>query len=401
MNQNSSSSAAANQLQFPSSSIEKFLARAEVPTPFVVVDVDVVEFQFRELCRVLPGVIHHYAVKANPALPILQRLHALGCSFDIASRAELSMCLDIGVDPECISFGNTIKKSTDIAFAFSQGVRRLTVDSYEEMQKIIAAAEIHEPTPLPMSELILTMRLFHTGGGSDWPLSKKFGTSEQQCLNLMMSALEKGCQVGVAFHVGSQQRDENAWNSALESVARLNSHLLRHGFALDHINLGGGFPGHYQEQIPTIDEYGRAILSSLETNFGMHRPKILAEPGRYLVADAGVLRASVVLVSQRDIDDRRWVFIDCGRFHGLVETFDEAIHFRMRTNAAGPTTPSVLAGPTCDSIDVMYEQNPVDLPISLNEGDVIDFLAAGAYTAPCSSVGFNGMPPLRQVFLNH
>jgi len=385
---------------FPSARIEAFLNTCKTSTPFVVVDIDIVEFQYRELCRVLPNVDHHYAVKANPAVPILQRLHSLGCSFDIASRAELNECLSIGVDPENISYGNTIKKSSDISFALAKGVRRFTVDSSEELNKIFAAAQLHQPEPIPAKELTITIRLLHAGSGADWPLSKKFGTSQAQCTELMKVAHQHECPVGVAFHVGSQQRDIHAWDSALETVASINSNLLRHGSTLDHINLGGGFPGHYQEEIPSIDDYGAAIMHSLEKFFGMHRPKIFAEPGRYLVADAGVLRSSVVLVSQREIDPRRWVFIDCGRFHGLVETFDEAIHFRLRTNATGQPIPSVLAGPTCDSIDVMYEQNPVDLPANLVEGDSIDFLAAGAYTAPCSSVGFNGMPPLNEIFLD-
>ena len=122
----------------------------------------------------------------------------------------------------------------------------------------------------------------------------------------------------------------------------------------------------------------------------------MIEPGRYLVADAGVLRTEVVLVSRRsDLDHPRWVYLDCGRFGGLAETMDEAIRYRLRTPHDGTATgPVALAGPTCDSADVLYEKNDYQLPLALAEGDLVDILSAGAYTTTYSSVGFNGFAPL-------
>ena len=127
----------------------------------------------------------------------------------------------------------------------------------------------------------------------------------------------------------------------------------------------------------------------------------MIEPGRYLVADAGVLRSEVVLVSRRSIEDQeRWVYLDCGKFHGLAETMDEAIRYRLRTAYDGTgaaTGPVAIAGPTCDSADVLYEKSAYELPLALAEGDMVDILSAGAYTTTYSSIGFNGFPPLAEI----
>ncbi len=359
-----------------------------MPTPFVVVDVDLVEDRYRQLVQALPDAGVFYAVKANPAPAVLARLVALGSSFDVASPAEIDRCLEAGARPDQISYGNTIKKRRDVAYAASLGVRRFTIDAEPELDKIADVA--------PGAEVCVRLR--HECGGADWPLSRKFGCEAPDVVRLLVRAASMGMRVGVSFHVGSQQRDLSAWDATLEVVAGIAAAAREHGAELSFLNLGGGFPGSYVDATPTIPAYGEAVRRALQRWFPLGAPELMIEPGRYMVADAGVLRSEVVLVSRRSPDDdERWVYLDCGKFHGLAETMDEAIRYRLRTphdeTAMGP---AVLAGPTCDSADVLYEKNAYMLPLALAEGDHVDILSTGAYTTTYSSVGFNGFPPLAE-----
>jgi ornithine decarboxylase len=205
--------------------------------------------------------------------------------------------------------------------------------------------------------------------------------------------------------VGSQQRDLDSWDDTLEVVAEVAERAAQIGAAPRFLNLGGGFPGTYREQSPAIAAYGAAVESALAKWFPDGLDEVMVEPGRYLVADAGVLRSEVVLVSRRSPEDsERWVYLDCGKFHGLAETMEEAIRYRVRTPydgtpAGAANGPVALAGPTCDSADVMYEKSAYELPLALGEGDMVDILSAGAYTTTYSSVGFNGFPPLEEHFV--
>jgi ornithine decarboxylase len=376
--------------------LERFLASGTPSTPFVVVDVDHVEQRYHELRGAVPAARVYYAVKANPGRPILERLHALGSAFDVASPAEIDACLAIGVPPDRISYGNTIKKRGDIAHATAAGVRRFTVDCAEELDKVAELA--------PRSSVCV--RLFHECGGADWPLSHKFGCGPADVERLLVVATEAGLECGVSFHVGSQQRNVTAWFDTLAVVAEVFARARAAGATPTFLNLGGGFPGTYRDPVPAIARYGAAVTSALQHWFpDSLKPhgsiEVMIEPGRYLVADAGVLRSEVVLVSTRSVDElERWVYLDCGRFHGLAETLDEAIRYRLRTSRDGDaTSPAVIAGPTCDSADVLYSKSGYELPVTLRDGDTVDVLSAGAYTTTYSSVGFNGFPPLAAHFI--
>jgi len=373
--------------------IDRFLAdNQDLDTPFLVVDLDIVRDRYDELRRALPQAAVYFAVKANPDPAVVGLLAALGSNFDVASLGEIDLCLDLGINPNRLSYGSTIKKERDISAAYERGVHTFAVDSAPELDKIVK--HVRHGTVL--------VRLASDGAGADWPLSRKFGCNPAEARLLLRAAADHGLSVGVCFHVGSQQRDPQAWNGPLSTVAELAAWLDRAGHRLSTLNLGGGLPSTYLLPTPTIDSYGTQIDIALERHLGnAHGMAVMVEPGRYLVGDSGVIRAEVVLIADKASDaGRRWVYLDIGMFNGLAETQDEAIRYRIRCPGRhGQSVPSVLAGPTCDSLDVLYERAPYPLPIDLQVGDQVEVLSTGAYTSSYSSIWFNGIEPLRSYHL--
>jgi ornithine decarboxylase len=370
--------------------IARFLETADLPSPCLVVDVDLVEHNYRQLASSLSNARLFYAVKANPAVEIVARLVKLGASFDTASMGEIDLCLAQGATPERISFGNTIKKQTDIAAAYSKGVRLFAFDSQAELEKLAASA--------PGAKVYC--RVLMECEGAEWPLSRKFGCEPDMAEDLLARAQELGLDAyGVSFHVGSQQTDLAQYDKALAITVGLFARLAQRGVRLRMVNVGGGFPSRYHSDVPAIELYGKAIREAVRRRFGVALPEIIVEPGRGIVGDAGVIQSEVVLVSEKGgADRRRWVYLDIGKFHGLAETMDEAIRYRILTpHDGGETGPVVLAGPTCDSADILYEKTDLRLPLALKPGDRVWILATGAYTTTYSAVGFNGFPPLASV----
>lgn len=356
----------------------------DAATPYLDLDLNIALDQFAALAAALPRTAIHYAIKANPHPDLLPALYAAGSRFDVASPAEVAAALQAGARPEDLVYSNPIKRRTDVHTAHAMGVRLFVVDSPEETAKVAEAA--------PGAAVLV--RLVTSGEGSDWPLSRKYGCSTPECIKVLLEADRLGLDAaGVAFHVGSQQRDPQAWRSPIHAAGRVFQAVRRAGLTPRLLDLGGGFPALHEGHHPPFTRYGEAIEAALTETFGADRPQTLAEPGRGIVGDAGTLVASVVTVLQRG--DVRWVYLDAGVYTGLVETLDEAIRYRLVTSAdGGPTGPAVLAGPTCDSADVLYERTPVQLPLALTEGDTVRLLSAGAYTTCYSTVGFNGFAPL-------
>jgi ornithine decarboxylase len=353
-------------------------------TPYLALDVPAAVTRFRRLAAALPGTAVHYAVKANPDPTLLAALAAAGGRFDVASPAEVVAALEAGAAPSDLVYSNPVKRRDDIAFADRLGVRLFVVDSLEETQKVAAAA--------PGSAVLC--RIVTSGEGSDWSLSRKYGCSPDQAAHVLRSAAAVGLDpAGISFHVGSQQRDTAAWDRPIAAAARVFASLRADGLDPWLLDLGGGFPAHLEGGCLPLASYAAAIERALRRHFGDRRPQTLVEPGRGVVADAGTLVSTVIAVVRRG--GTRWVFLDAGVFTGLVETLDESIRYRIDTSAdGGPTGPCVLAGPTCDSVDVLYEQLPVDLPLALGEDDVVRLHSTGAYTTCYSTVGFNGFAPL-------
>ena len=368
--------------------ISRFLAETQPETPCLVVDLDVIEANYRALQRALPLARIFYAVKANPAPEVVTRLAGLGASFDTASRAEIELVLACGATPDRISFGNTIKKQKDIAWAYGQGVRLFAFDSDAELDKLIEAA--------PGASVFC--RLLTDCGGAEWPLSLKFGCAPAMAAALLLRARDAGMDAcGLSFHVGSQQTNLAQWDAVLAEVAKLFRRLREDGLELRLVNLGGGFPATYRRDVPAPDAYGNAIMGAMTRHFGNRLPEMIIEPGRGLAGNAGIIQAEVVLISRKDYAERkRWVYLDIGKFGGLAETMDEAIKYPIRTaRDGGATGPVVLAGPTCDSADVMYEKTSYQLPLDLKVGDRVEILGTGAYTTSYSAVNFNGFAPLK------
>ena len=368
--------------------IREFLRDRRPEGPCLVVDLDVVRDNYFAFAKAMPDSRVFYAVKANPAPEVLKLLAGLGSSFDCASVPEIDMALAAGATPDRISYGNTIKKERDVAAAFERGIRLFAVDCREEVEKIARAA--------PGSKVFC--RILCAGDGAEWPLSRKFGCEPELAIGVLEHAHRLGLDAyGISFHVGSQQPNPAAWDAALKATADVFRTLSDRGIQLRMVNLGGGFPAKYLKKIPLVKTYGRAISSALRKHFGNRIPETIIEPGRGMVGDAGVIKAEVVLISKKAAnDDTRWVYLDIGKFGGLAETMDEAIRYPIRTrHDREPKAPCVIAGPTCDSVDVLYEKVPYDLPVSLSIGDEVLIEGTGAYTTTYASVAFNGFEPLK------
>lgn len=367
--------------------IERFLAEQKPATPCLVMDLDVVADNYRRLRSAVPRAGIYYAVKANPHPSILNVLAKLGSSFDTASVAEIDMALATGISADKISYGNTIKKKSDIAEAYARGVKLYAFDSEAELNKIAEAA--------PGSRVFC--RILTSGANADWPLSRKFGCDVQMAKALLIEAAKRDVvPYGVSFHVGSQQRDPGQWDAAVAEAAWLFRECEENGVTLSMLNIGGGFPTRYRRTVPGMQAYGAAIDESLRKHFGNRIPDVIVEPGRQMVGSAGIIQTEVVLISKKSEDDaKKWVYLDIGKFGGLAETMDEAIQYPIVSHRTGTPVSVAIAGPTCDSADILYEKADYKLPNDLEIGDKLEIRAAGAYTTTYASVAFNGFEPLK------
>jgi ornithine decarboxylase len=368
--------------------IRDFLRNRREDGPCMVLDLEVVRDNYFSFAKALPDTRVYYAVKANPAPEVLDLLVRLGSCFDTASVGEIEQVLAAGATADRISYGNTIKKERDIARAYELGVRLFAVDCEAEVEKIARAA--------PGSKVFC--RILCDGHGAEWPLSRKFGCAPELAARVLEHAHRQGLVAfGLSFHVGSQQRNPKSWDGALKAAATIFRDLAERGINLQMLNLGGGFPAKYLKNVLPVKTYGQAIFRALRKHFGNRIPETIIEPGRGLVGNAGVIEAEVVLISKKsDQDEVRWVYLDIGKFNGLAETTDEMIRYPIRTAFDHDAMePCVIAGPSCDSVDVLYEKEPYLLPVSLEIGSKVLIEGTGAYTTTYSSVGFNGFAPLK------
>jgi diaminopimelate decarboxylase/spermidine synthase len=347
-------------------------------TPYLRIDLARVRKNFQTLRTALPDTRIRYAVKANPAEPILRLLAAEGAEFDVASTGEIAACGSADIDGGLLTFGNTVKKPAWVAQAFARGVRRFAFDTLHGLTTI---AE-HAPGAG------VECRIAPVFPSSVTPFGHKFGCAPTEAGGLLNHARRLGLRPdALCFHVGSQQLDPGAWEVGIRCAAPIFDELGD----LTTLNVGGGFPVAYATAAPELEAVAGAIMAAVGTHFGTAPPRLVVEPGRVIVASAGAIHCEVVSV-RTGTDGRRWVYLDLGRYGGLAETENEYIRYRLRTDRDGdPVDDAVVAGPTCDGDDVLYQRYP--LPVSLRPGDRVEIDDAGAYIASYAS-GFNGFPLL-------
>ena len=343
--------------------------------PFLLVDSQIVRAKARRFKAAMPRVQPHYAVKANPHPRVLQTLIEEGVGFEIASIAELDLLLSLGVRPAEIYYSNPIKPRAYLEYAAAKGVEWYVLDSVEELRKIVSVKP----------DAKLYVRIDAPNVGSDWPLSGKFGAPPACAEAIIDAAVELGADLaGVTFHVGSQCLNPDNWRVGIERAKRLFKKMRLKGLSPRLLNIGGGYPVRHTKPIPSVETIGGVVnraIADLPQDV-----RVMAEPGRYLVSDAAYFVCRVLGTTTRG--NKRWMYWDAGVFGGVIET-TEGLRYNIRTDRTGHPVPWSVAGPTCDSVDVMMREEP--LPEDLREGDFIYIVNAGAYTTAYAS-NFNGFP---------
>jgi len=346
-----------------------------VPTPYLLCDLSVIDGKVERLRAALPGVVPYYAMKANPDPRVLKHVKGLGVRFEIASIHELDRLEALGVDPAGVIFSNPIKPDWAIASAWGRGVPTMVVDDLDEIEKVAKVS----------TDIRLCLRLETVNTGSDWPLTAKFGATASEAMDIIAHCASAGLNlVGLTFHVGSQCRNLDNWHAGIENAKMIIERMRAAGLKPNLLNLGGGFPVQHTRPMPTIEEIGRTVqksLAGLGDGF-----TVMAEPGRYLVGDSCWMVTRVVGTATRK--GRRWIYLDVGAFTGLAETL-ESFDYELMTDRTGRAIPVTVAGPTCDTADVLFQEKT--LPEDLQAGDFVYIPNAGAYTIAYAST-FNGFP---------
>jgi len=359
-------------------------------TPFVVLDLNLLQRNYERLQRSVKNAVIFYAVKANSNVSILETLKEMGSCFDVASRGEIEKLLSLNISASRMSFGNPIKREEDIAFSHKLGINYFSVDSEMEIEKVARNA--------PGSRVYGRIQM--SSVDSDWPLSKKFGTDMDHVKELMVYSKELGLiPYGISFHVGSQTYNKYRWKEAIMQASDIFLYLQEeHNIHMQMLNLGGGIPIQHKKPIPSVEEIGEIVDESIETYFDFVPDlKVFIEPGRSMVGDIGTMVSSVLLRSRKQTEE--WVYLDAGVFHGLMETIE---NFRYEVVVDGKEDEEMktftLAGPTCDSVDMIYQQ--IDLPASITYGDIVYFKNTGAYTVEYGTY-FNGIRPPKIYILDY
>jgi ornithine decarboxylase len=360
------------------------LGNAGTGTPYLLLDLDRVRANVHRLQTAFSALrpTLYYAVKANSDPRVLSLLRDLGCGFDVASINEIRSLQALGIPGSDITFSATVKIPSHIEEAHARGIDRFAFDSPTEVDKLAHLA--------PGSRVVLRLEVPHEG--SCWPLAGKFGVPHTDAPALLEYAQRNGLQpYGLTFHVGSQCLRPQSWLDAIELCGRVWQEARSQGIELRLLNLGGGLPARYTEDVPNVGDIGALASRAALRTFGPD-VEYAFEPGRSLVADAGTLVTSVIGKATRG--GKRWVFVDLSIYAGLLEVIG-GWSYPMRTaKDHQPRQRVTLAGPSCDSTDVLAED--VALP-ELEVGDRLELLTAGAYTTSYQSYNGLAFPDIRHI----
>ena len=347
---------------------KKLLAVArdtDAQTPFVLYDSDAIVkncMKFKTLFKPYPIF---FSVKANSTPSVLKIIKGQGVNFDVASWGEITILKSLKVPAKRIIFSAPTKLPDDIKKAYDYGIDTYAFDSKIELEKIAELA--------PGSKVIA--RLAVDNEGSEWPLIRKFGLTNEEILTLVPFAVKLGLKpLGLTFHVGSQNLKPTTCTRALERVYSVWLDLKLKGISLEVINIGGGFPVQYTKPVADVEEIATEIKTSMKKLFDKH-VKLYIEPGRKIVGETAVLVTTVVNRAKRDGDE--WLYLDTGVYHGLQETIEGFRYVVVPNRTSQKKHSFVLSGPSCDSVDTIMED--VELPKNIKLGDRIFFLTAGAY----------------------
>jgi len=353
-------------------------------TPVLVYDLDQVSENYLNLKKSLGIARIYYAMEAAPDPRVLSRLAELGSGIAAASRAELELALAAGCPPDRVNFSNTVKRAEDVRFAYEKGVRLYAADELAEVERIAVNA--------PGSNVYV--RLAAANAKAHYPEGDKFGAEPDKAKALLRRAKELGLvPYGLAFHIGSQVYDAGEWRGPIEKAAAVLRELRGAGMELRFLDIGGGFPTRYGKDVPTVEQIGAVVAEMLAREVPGTSVELAAEPGRFLVGDAAVLAGRTLLRASRGGTD--WLHLDVGIYNGLAEAA-QGIPFEVTApGKVGPMLKYTLAGPTNETTDVVLRG--VELPVSVDEGDLILFQKAGAYVLSASS-GFNGFPPPKVLY---
>ncbi|MBD3422757.1 MAG: type III PLP-dependent enzyme [Chitinivibrionales bacterium] len=349
-------------------------------TPVLLLSLRQLQRNYHQLAAALPGVGLYYALKANPAVELVRTLSAAGCCFDVSSNGEIDITRNCGIEPARCIHTHPVKTDASIRYALDYGIDTFVVDNIDEARKMIPYAK--------RASLLVRMSIQNPACVVN--LSHKFGVAPAKTFALIEEITRCGLHIrGISFHIGSQSDNSLKMIEALEYCRDIYRMAALRNIDFDLLDIGGGFPITYLSTVQPIGQFCRPVNEYLERFFGMYR--VIAEPGRYLCGPALTLATTVTGKSLRN--GVWWYYLDEGIYGTFSGKIYDHVDYEMQHGRTGTKHLSTLAGPTCDSFDVIYEN--IELPL-LEIGDILTFHNVGAYTSASAST-FNGFEKARIV----